>query len=74
MRPAQLTPENNDYDCHSYPNHHRFNEAGAINAGKPTVLVNDGQCSWVVSMRPAQLTSENAGITGDDLEAMSTFQ
>ena len=59
MRPAQLTPEN--------PNHRReipglqarFNEAGAINAGKRGVTLANIKADMDVSMRPAQLTPEN---------------
>ena len=34
MRPAQLTPENEGRDGKGVGRKHRFNEAGAINAGK----------------------------------------
>ena len=34
MRPAQLTPENAFFSCRIPASGTRFNEAGAINAGK----------------------------------------
>ena len=34
MRPAQLTPENDHAGKDHFVGLHRFNEAGAINAGK----------------------------------------
>ena len=36
MRPGQLTPENLAQPWRRYQAHSRFNEAGAINPGKPT--------------------------------------
>ena len=37
----------------------RFNEAGAINAGKPEAARRDVPFARRASMRPAQLTPEN---------------
>ena len=59
MRPAQLTPENPGASrkCPRYcPG---FNEAGAINAGKPLPLAPLRVDVQPASMRPAQLTPEN---------------
>ena len=62
MRPAQLTPEN---AARGWPSSttisRRFNEAGAINAGKRRVRRRTAP-SATVSMRPAQLTPENGGL------------
>ena len=59
MRPAQLTPENQRFRGREPHLFLRFNEAGAINAGKRVgaeVRVIRGPSA---SMRPAQLTPEN---------------
>ena len=59
MRSAQLTPENCSLRARSSCFVRCFNEAGAINAGKPFTPPR----VWIpyarASMRPAQLTPEN---------------
>ena len=59
MRPAQLTPENvhGAERCPLLRRH--FNEAGAINAGKPADRGIEAAEADATSMRPAQLTPEN---------------
>ena len=59
MRPAQLTPENVCSQRIPMPSGGRFNEAGAINAGKLLLGVVPGLRVDDASMRPAQLTPEN---------------
>ena len=60
MRPAQLTPENPSpfgFGWRNGPG--RFNEAGAINAGKRDHVHAGLPEIEEASMRPAQLTPEN---------------
>ena len=64
MRPAQLTPENVLQDRDDHRNEQGFNEAGAINAGKPPRWLSLTRTIGIASMRPAQLTPENAGMGG----------
>ena len=59
MRPAQLTPENTRRGEAFRPRASYFNEAGAINAGKPLEEVSRKEKAPDTSMRPAQLTPEN---------------
>ena len=59
MRPAQLTPENGAIRRRADESEARFNEAGAINAGKLFRRVGVCAIHAVASMRPAQLTPEN---------------
>ena len=60
MRPGQLTPENVAYfftiDFIRFP---CFNEAGAINPGKPGATATWMFMAFAASMRPGQLTPEN---------------
>ena len=58
MRPAQLTPENSAPPDARWSTADRFNEAGAINAGKHEDWINLSRIAYA-SMRPAQLTPEN---------------
>ena len=59
MRPAQLTPENSRNSWRNRRRSMRFNEAGAINAGKPREVQDRLAVALMASMRPAQLTPEN---------------
>ena len=63
MRPGQLTPENlaDGADGGAGARMRCFNEAGAINPGKPPLSVSGLSSSGTdASMRPGQLTPENA--------------
>ena len=59
MRPGQLTPENNEFDRRLYGTINGFNEAGAINPGKPRGGQHGVHRLRFASMRPGQLTPEN---------------
>ena len=65
MRPGQLTPENNELTDARLFNAAGFNEAGAINPGKPWHLYWGNAKTNMASMRPGQLTPENQ--KGDEL-------
>ena len=67
MRPGQLTPENSAQDGHfdseALPG---FNEAGAINPGKPPGAPSLPELRSDASMRPGQLTPENEHVRHPD--------
>ena len=64
MRPAQLTPENAGRRDPGAASPSRFNEAGAINAGKRDDVLDLRLVDALASMRPAQLTPENPLLRG----------
>ena len=59
MRPGQLTPENSPAPFSRAARRGRFNEAGAINPGKPRTGSAQLLGPRMASMRPGQLTPEN---------------
>ena len=59
MRPGQLTPENFMSAWITAPARRCFNEAGAINPGKPNAGCAATDRAKPASMRPGQLTPEN---------------
>ena len=63
MRPGQLTPENRALPIINACRCPCFNEAGAINPGKPPSVPRQHN-EVVASMRPGQLTPENEDIRG----------
>ena len=73
MRPAQLTPENSGMLRPAIDLHLRFNEAGAINAGKLHRRRQARTSAWRASMRPAQLTPENLSGAGRLLKGQISF-
>ena len=60
MRPGQLTPENSVGRSRIAIRIPDFNEAGAINPGKPIKRLQSSIGALLTSMRPGQLTPENA--------------
>ena len=59
MRPGRLTPENAELDAVANTGQTGFNEAGAINPGKPRMPLLYRTFDLVASMRPGRLTPEN---------------
>ena len=59
MRPGRLTPENHRMAPSLRPVSLRFNEAGAINPGKPSKPMDVPTNELLASMRPGRLTPEN---------------
>ena len=59
MRPGQLTPENRAAQGFNSRGTLCFNEAGAINPGKPARAGSRPGARCPASMRPGQLTPEN---------------
>ena len=59
MRPGRLTPENRDKSDAQRIIAESFNEAGAINPGKPVKKWVGRAGTVAASMRPGRLTPEN---------------
>ena len=59
MRPGRLTPENLVNFSFFAFFFKSFNEAGAINPGKPPPSVSSNSTAISASMRPGRLTPEN---------------
>ena len=66
MRPGRLTPENDGIAAYDSAPITSFNEAGAINPGKPS-LGGRSRPDSPASMRPGRLTPENfSGVAAVD--------
>ena len=74
MRPGQLTPENEPSDSRDGQRHLRFNEAGAINPGKPRTAFDSASASDSASMRPGQLTPENFRMRASSFKTSTLLQ
>ena len=59
MRPGRLTPENHAETVDAALAYLGFNEAGAINPGKPRDEIDELVLTERASMRPGRLTPEN---------------
>ena len=73
MRPGQLTPENGTWRGESNAFDASFNEAGAINPGKPVGSWQFSTTDQGASMRPGQLTPENPPCIRRDRSSTSRF-